>query len=442
MNYMKNTNHKKITFFLLLFFILFSLIIFSSINVNAQFTALLGYNYVNMYSSISTNFLPYVGLSYRYSSSTTSFFILNNFYYSLDNFFIDKLNLDFSYKSSNNLIKYCIFYIPFNLFLIDENYYTGNFVFTKFDYQSFKKNLFNFSFGAEYDQLNTTLIRSPTNFFLNTAISIPISNNILSNSIDITYKTDDKFYYSLLKAVYTTKMTFFPSVNEMIITKITVSGGYSFNNTSGNFVGFSISNLFFSLFSTNMSFSSELYLIYNKFLSSVLADDIDYSEIKEKLLFTILLSENIKSSHSIDLRLLYYPQENLPSDLNRCILEIKNTIFYSSSNIFMIDFLSSLQYTYWFSQSDENDFLIFFELVLKFIPSPSLSLLLLNDIGTTFGNRSNITEICAQIKFMVVYFITKNLGVEGLVSYKSFNDKLNLDFYEYLYIDINISYIF
>ncbi|MEJ5273614.1 MAG: hypothetical protein WH035_05745, partial [Spirochaetota bacterium] len=352
------------------------------------------------------------------------------------------LNLDFSYKSSNNLIKYCIFYIPFNLFLIDENYYTGNFVFTKFDYQSFKKNLFNFSFGAEYDQLSTTLIRSPANFFLNTTISIPISNNILSNSIDITYKTDDKFYYSLLKAVYTTKMTFFPSVNEMIIPKITVSGGYSFNNTSGNFVGFSISNLFFSLFSTNMSFSSELHLIYNKFLSSVLADDIDYSEIKEKLLFTILLSENVKSSHSIDLRLLYYPQENLSSNLNRCILEIKNTIFYSSSNIFMIDFLSSFQYTYWFSQSDENDFLIFFELVLKFIPSPSLSLLLLNDIGTTFGNRSNITEIYAQIKFMVIYFITKNLGVEGLVSYKSFNDKLNLDFYEYLYIDINISYIF
>jgi hypothetical protein len=300
----------------------------------------------------------------------------------------------------------------------------------------------NFSVGAEYDQLTTNLINSPVNIFLNGDISLPIESNILSNSIEITYKTDDQFDYSLLKAIISTKMTFFPSVNEMIIPKISILGGYSFNDTSGNYVGFSISNLFYSSFSSLMSFSSELHLIYNKFLTSVLADDQDYSEIKEKLLFTILYSENVNSSHSIDLRLLYYPQENLPSNLNRAIFEIKNTVFYSSSNIFLIDFLSSVQYTYWFMQNDKNELKLFFELILKFIPNKDLTLLLLNDISSTFLTDSSISEIYAQIKFMVVYYINKNLSLEGLISYKSLNDKVDQDFFEYLFLDISISFIF
>ncbi len=433
--------NKNILKFLLIFF-LFSFIILFQIKVNAQFIGILGYNYVNMYSNINTNFLPYIGLSYRFSSLTTNFFILNSFYYSLDNFFINKLNLDFSYRSSSTFINYYIFYIPFNVFLINENYYTGNFLFTKFDYQSLKKVMVNFSVGAEYDQLTTNLINSPVNIFLNGDISLPIESNILSNSIEITYKTDDQFDYSLLKAIISTKMTFFPSVNEMIIPKISILGGYSFNDTSGNYVGFSISNLFYSSFSSLMSFSSELHLIYNKFLTSVLADDQDYSEIKEKLLFTILYSENVNSSHSIDLRLLYYPQENLPSNLNRAIFEIKNTVFYSSSNIFLIDFLSSVQYTYWFMQNDKNELKLFFELILKFIPNKDLTLLLLNDISSTFLTDSSISEIYAQIKFMVVYYINKNLSLEGLISYKSLNDKVDQDFFEYLFLDISISFIF
>ncbi|MCR4421881.1 MAG: hypothetical protein NUV32_05365 [Exilispira sp.] len=442
---MKNENLKFINkniFKFMLFFLFFSYIILFQINVNAQFIGTVGYNYVNMYSNINTNFLPYIGLSYKFSSQTTNFFVLNSFYYSLDNFFINKLNLDFSYRSSSTFINYYIFYIPFNLFLINEDYYTGNFLFTKFDYQSLKKVMVNFSFGAEYDQLTTNLIKSPVNFFLYGDISLPIGSNILSNSLDITYKTDDQFDYSLIKAILSTKITFFPSINEMIIPKISILGGYSFNNTSGNYVGFSISNLFYSSFSSTMSFSSELHLIYNKFLTSVLADDIDYSEIKEKLLFTVLYSENVNSSHSIDIRILYFPQENSPSNLNRTILEFKNTLFYSSSNIFLIDFLSSFQYTYWFMQNEKNELTLFFELILKFIPNKYLTLLLLNDISAAFLTDSSISEIYAQIKFMVVYFITKNLNLEGLISYKSLNDKVEQDFFEYLFLDISISFLF
>jgi len=442
---MKNENLKFINkniFKFMLFFLFFSYIILFQINVNAQFIGTVGYNYVNMYSNINTNFLPYIGLSYKFSSQTTNFFVLNSFYYSLDNFFINKLNLDFSYRSSSTFINYYIFYIPFNLFLINEDYYTGNFLFTKFDYQSLKKVMVNFSFGAEYDQLTTNLIKSPVNFFLYGDISLPIGSNILSNSLDITYKTDDQFDYSLIKAILSTKITFFPSINEMIIPKISILGGYSFNNTSGNYVGFSISNLFYSSFSSAMSFSSELHLIYNKFLTSVLADDIDYSEIKEKLLFTVLYSENVNSSHSIDIRILYFPQENSPSNLNRTILEFKNTLFYSSSNIFLIDFLSSFQYTYWFMQNEKNELTLFFELILKFIPNKYLTLLLLNDISAAFLTDSSISEIYAQIKFMVVYFITKNLNLEGLISYKSLNDKVEQDFFEYLFLDISISFLF
>lgn len=442
---MKNENLKFINkniFKFMLFFLFFSYIILFQINVNAQFIGTVGYNYVNMYSNINTNFLPYIGLSYKFSSQTTNFYVLNSFYYSLDNFFINKLNLDFSYRSSSTFINYYIFYIPFNLFLINEDYYTGNFLFTKFDYQSCKKVMVNFSFGAEYDQLTTNLIKSPVNFFLYGDISLPIGSNILSNSLDITYKTDDQFDYSLIKAILSTKITFFPSINEMIIPKISILGGYSFNNTSGNYVGFSISNLFYSSFSSTMSFSSELHLIYNKFLTSVLADDIDYSEIKEKLLFTVLYSENVNSSHSIDIRILYFPQENSPSNLNRTILEFKNTLFYSSSNIFLIDFLSSFQYTYWFMQNEKNELTLFFELILKFIPNKYLTLLLLNDISAAFLTDSSISEIYAQIKFMVVYFITKNLNLEGLISYKSLNDKVEQDFFEYLFLDISISFLF
>ncbi len=439
-----NNNPKrknKISLFFLILFV-FILLFFNNIDIYAQFTASIGYSYVNMYSSINTSFLPYIGLSYLFNSSSTIFYIFNSFYYSLDNFFIDRLNLEFSYRSSATSIKYSVFYVPFNIFLINNSYYPGNFIFTKFDYQYLQRIQINFSGAVEYDQITSNLVDSPVNFFIKTYLTVPLSNNLFTNSLDIIYNTDDSFDYSLLKGVFSSKITFFPSINEMIIPKISILGGFSYNNTSGNYVGFAISNLFYSAISNIISFSSEIYLQYYKFLTSVLVDDIDYSEIKENLLFLVKYSKNVNSSHQLNIRLLYFPQELVPSNLNRAIIEFKNTLFYSSSNIFIIDFLSDIKYTYWFLDETENSFELYFEIVLKFLPNKNLTLLLLNDLSTTFTSNNVMSNIYAQIKFTIIYYILKNLSVEGLISYKSINNKIDDQFFEYFYLNLNFSFIF
>ncbi|MFN3412282.1 MAG: hypothetical protein ACK4YF_09000, partial [Exilispira sp.] len=119
-----------------------------------------------------------------------------------------------------------------------------------------------------------------------------------------------------------------------------------------------------------------------------------------------------------------------------------NNLSYSSSNIFILDFLSSIEYTYYFLQNSQNKFKLFFELILKFLPGKNLSLLLLNDISTTFSSENRVFEIYAQIKFMVIYYIIKNISIEGLITYKSINDKLNSNFFEYFFLDINLTYTF
>ncbi|MFN3411771.1 MAG: hypothetical protein ACK4YF_06415, partial [Exilispira sp.] len=365
--------NKKNFYLFIIFFILFLIFAFN-LNVNAQFSINLGYNYVNIFSTINTSFLPYIGLSYNFKLKNTTFFIYNSFSYSLDNFFINRFNIDFSFLSSSTLFKYYIYYIPFNLFLVNNNYYSGNLVFTKFQFQNFNKVFFDFSFSAEYDQLDTNILKSPLNFDISTVLSIPLKNNLLSTSLDIKYLTDQVFYYSLLKGIFSTKLSFFPTINEIIIPKLSITGGYSFNNTSGNFLGFSISNLFYSSLSNKVSFSSELLISYINYLSSVLPDDIDYSQIKENILITIKYSPYINSSHSFNIRLLYFPQDNIPSNLNRSILEFTNNLSYSSSNIFILDFLSSIEYTYYFLQNSQNKFKLFFELIIKFLPGKNLSL--------------------------------------------------------------------
>lgn len=433
-------NRKNIYLFIF-FYSLFFIFAFN-LNVNAQFSINLGSNYVNIFSTINTSFLPYIGLSYNFKLKNTTFFIYNSFFYSLDNFFINRFNIDFSFLSSSTLLKYYIYYIPFNLFLINDNYYSGNLVFTKFQFQNFNKVFFDFSFSAEYDQLDTNILKSPLNFNIDSILSIPLKNNLLSTSLNIKYSTDEVFYYSLLKGIFSTKLSFFPTINEIIIPKLSLIGGYSFNNTSGNFVGFSISNLFYSSLSNKVSFSSELLISYINYLSSVLPDDIDYSLIKENILIAIKYSSYVNSSHSFNIRLLYFPQDNTPSNLNRSILEFTNNISYSSSNIFILDFVSSIEYTYYFLQNSQNRFKLFFELILKFLPGKNLSLLLLNDISTKFLSDNRISEIYAQIKFMVIYYIIKNISIEGLITYKSINDKLNSDFLEYFFLDINLTYTF
>lgn len=432
---------KFLNIFACFIFIIFIIALFST-NLMAQFSATLGYNYVNMFSLVTTNFLPYIGLSYNYSSTTTNFYIFNSFFYSLDKFFVNKLNLNFSYNAKNNFINYFIFYVPFNLFLINNNYYPGNFLNTKFEYRSFNKISYNFSLSAEYDKLYNNNIKSPLIFYIDGSLSIPFSDNNYTNELDLMYQTDDSFNFSRAKATFSTKISFFPSINEMIVPKIAIFGGYSYNNTAGNFFGFTIANLFFSAISSKVNFSSEILLSYTNFLSSVLADDIDFSEIKENLLFTIKYSNAFNSSHSLNIRLLYFPQDLTPSILNRAIIEFKNSIFYSSTNIFIIDFLSSLSYTYWFTNQTNNNYKLFFELILKYIPDKNLSILLLNDISTTFNSNNIMSEIYAQIRFMVIYYILKNLSIEGLIAYKSINDKVNILFYEYFFFDLNLTFTF
>ncbi len=437
---MRNLINKKK--FLFSLYIIFVLVFILQLPAYAQFTISLGYSFINTYSTINTNFLPCFGLSYFLATKSINLSFNNNFYFSLDNFFVDNLSFNFLYKNNNNYFSYQLVYSPFNLLLVNDKYYPGNFIFTRFDYQSYKKNKFDLSIEAEYDQLTTNLIDSPLNFNLNTSFSIPFAKNIFTNSLNIFYDTEDTFNYSLLEAILTSKIIFYPTINEMIIPKISILGGYSYNDTSGNFIGFSISNIFYSAISSIVAFSSELLLEYRKFLTSVLTDDVDYSEIKENIMFTIKYSNFINSSHQFDIRLLYFPQESTASNLNRAIFEIKNTIFYSSSNLFIIDFLSLLRYEYWFLQSGSNSLELFFELILKFIPSKMLSLLLLNDLSTSFSSTYDLWEIYAQIKFMFIYYFTQNFSFQGLITYKGLNDKLNDTFYQYFIINLSFSYTF
>jgi len=431
---------QKIRYISSIFLVLILLSIVSQ-NIFAQFSLSLGYSYVNIYSIIETSYLPSIGLNYLFSSNLFNFSFKNLFFYSLDNYFLDYLSTFISYTKKDNIFSIYFLYEAFDFILINEDYYPGNIFFSQIKYSNSKKNIFSIEGYFQYYKLINAPIDSPLSFEIDTKYIVPFSRHFYTASLLLDYQTDDTFSSSLLNAELSNLFTFFPALGESLKPEITFLGGYSYNNTNGNYLGMRISNIFSSAFVTTSTFSTQLLIEYKNYLTSVLPDDKDILNITEKISLASSISNDFSIIPSIIISFNYFPQVAIPSSDNRIESVLQALALYNFNKILSIDILAKVNYSYWILNEAKNNISLVLELVLKIIPGETLIIILFNDIDATFSQDYELTDIYSQIKIMFSYIFSKSFSINATISYKNYINEILSTSNEYFYVDFFITFI-